>query len=604
MQMCLQVPENQKAQPLPGLPDGWFFYFVNPEKCEDFTSVNPALTKEPWINYPVLQGLRILRLRNNSSGLDEYNEYDQDIESTLLQYKAISKQRAKSVTKNFYEKALGITLRISRNDHFLVNKPFCRRWMGSGGIIKEVYGLITSCGEDYFDRGERYFTVRYDCNEDESTGSSVCQIPKLDEHVSETMAWRGCILYDELVNQSNGFPTILPPDIPPPFLYQWLVPTKAKACMIGPSPNNLFPQIKLQLRGYELVLTTKKSGIPNAGMGLWLKCNALSSYLTGKHCGKRRSYFELQPGELLDLGPYAPLCEEDQKDGTIFMIKNYIHNWECESWSFEVATQERKGKHNVGYKVLDVTDDSTGEIRKLSRENALSYINETDGVEKPSVLRLYDPEGAVHYLLGYPEKQDGPLRFSLEQETELKIDYGDSYEKERIRKGYSRLSKEEQEQSMAHMSDDVIEMELFKEIKIITAREVEDSTDFLERIFSHTPNNWPLEKVRRALIIAILLKARLQDIRRDFDNVELDIESNGNASFCDNGYTSLGRKKTFSRVKKLVLHLCNLFPNDKVFRTMMLKEELGRAVLTEVLKCNDLYQLDGSKLREEIASEK
>jgi hypothetical protein len=118
-------------------------------------------------------------------------------------------------------------------------------------------------------------------------------------------------------------------------------------------------------------------------------------------------------------------------DESVFLLKNFIHNWEPEGWCFDQATRhEVKGSH-----VFDVTDNWTGDLHSLASQNVMVYVNETDGKTNsvPTVYAAHDPAGAVHYLMGHGEKKHGPFRIPLNgEEIELKIDYGEKYEKVRL----------------------------------------------------------------------------------------------------------------------------------------------------------------------------
>ena len=90
--------------------------------------------------------------------------------------------------------------------------------------------------------------------------------------------------------------------------------------------------------------------------------------------------------------------ETDRKTDNISLLKNFIHNWECEGWSFDMATHE-KGEHP--FDIFDITDDRSGALHTTAVKNTIVYVNETDGKDEiPSISSFHDPEGAVHYYLG------------------------------------------------------------------------------------------------------------------------------------------------------------------------------------------------------------
>lgn len=57
-----------------------------------------------------------------------------------------------------------------------------------------------------------------------------------------------------------------------------------------------------------------------------------------------------------------------------------------------------------------MTDDWSGELHKQAKSNIISYANETcSGKKSPNACALYDPAGAIHYLLGQKYENDGAL---------------------------------------------------------------------------------------------------------------------------------------------------------------------------------------------------
>jgi 4-amino-4-deoxy-L-arabinose transferase-like glycosyltransferase len=73
----------------------------------------------------------------------------------------------------------------------------------------------------------------------------------------------------------------------------------------------------------------KQSTIRKAGLGCFVRCTELSK--------SRNSKFDVQLGELLDVGVYAPLRDEDKKTTTIFNLKNFVHSYAPEEWVFGSA---------------------------------------------------------------------------------------------------------------------------------------------------------------------------------------------------------------------------------------------------------------------------
>jgi hypothetical protein len=158
------------------------------------------------------------------------------------------------------------------------------------------------------------------------------------------------------------------------------------------SDESEFPSIVMITRGFRLEFIAKTSSIPNAGLGLWVRCTVASKLVTnGAPC------LELDPGEGVDLGCYAPMDNRDRKSEHVNLVKTFVHNWECESWLFEMGSHCNHGD------IFDITDDLTGDLHEVSRKNILVYANETDGKETATLYSEHDPEGSVHYYVGHRE---------------------------------------------------------------------------------------------------------------------------------------------------------------------------------------------------------
>jgi len=148
-------------------------------------------------------------------------------------------------------------------------------------------------------------------------------------------------------------------------------------------------------------------------------------------------------GELIDVGVYAPHRDADIKWNCIMVLKDYIHSGKPEEWTF--------GNYFSEDHALDITDEITGDLHDIAKENLCSYVNETvDANKQPqNIFAYHDPEGALHYLFGIEYSND----YSIEEyktalshlnkklksgdEFEVFINYGETYESVRIRKGYS-----------------------------------------------------------------------------------------------------------------------------------------------------------------------
>lgn len=600
----MELSPVQKAQPVPGLPVGWTFYFTD-EALEPSAAEN-----ELDHDHPALAGF-VLMYENR-----RYHGGILNAVSCL----GVSKEEAADVAQAFYENIIGIKLFVCHDDnHHLVGKPICRQWIDVKGQTKQLFGTLVKCKEDFFSKETFQFTVQYDEASRDAVMSlqeeaNNVNIPSVVEGISEPLAWGGCILHDKIVLEPNSSTRTLLAKKGHPFNYKWIVPTVRKTELVRAQNDSggtsLLPRLVLHVRGFQLVVQAKKSGIPNAGLGAWLTCSSLTPYLKNEQFPQR---FELLPGELVDLGLYAPLRKQDRKGDHIVLLKNFIHHWECESWSFEMSSCERENQNCDEFDIFDITDDVTGDIHDKARKNLLSYVNETDGKEIATVRAEHDPEGAVHYLMGHSEPSDRPFRVPFDKEVELKIDYGPRYEKIRVRKGYSRLSNLEQDKLKKAIADD--DIELIQEIMVFTAKEVLDSIKFLTGLIIEASTRMSTDsaggnillekrKLTRCLIATILVRARLLRILEEFDGVNLEHGNcNNEITFCDNGLTKLRRDEGCrERADKLVRRVLKLWPSDQDLQDSLSKEQMFASSLAEALNCTTeaFLKFTGSEIRDEI----
>jgi hypothetical protein len=159
------------------------------------------------------------------------------------------------------------------------------------------------------------------------------------------------------------------------------------------------------------------------------------------------------------------------------------------------------------------------------------------------------------------------------------------YSQVRVRKDYSRRTKAEAATIKRKIEDD--DSDVVKELKMYTAKEVDNCIGFLERIF--TPErviaDSDTDKVARSIVAAVLLLSRVEAILKEFEGVDLDT-----ISFCDNGFTSLEDNQTLERARKLVSRLCDLWENENLMAVLVSKE-LYCIVLVPALNCASPQEL-------------
>ena len=126
-------------------------------------------------------------------------------------------------------------------------------------------------------------------------------------------------MYDSRVSSVQGSKVPrLDSTIVPDFALRWLVPPAKFVSRV----ENL-PRQCLMMRGYSVELEVAPSSIPNAGLGVFASCMPLTEATTNVD-------FKLQPGELLDLGLYAPLRASDKKPESTAMLKSFLLKWKTQ----------------------------------------------------------------------------------------------------------------------------------------------------------------------------------------------------------------------------------------------------------------------------------
>ena len=340
------------------------------------------------------------------------------------------------------------------------------------------------------------------------------------------------------------------------------------------------PRRTLTALGHCFQLQVRPSGIPGAGLGVWMVCHPLTEPRSSK-TSRDAHFFVLSQGERIDLGAYAPARLGDRKKDHVSLAKNFVHEWKCESYAFDVEQHTTDmGRHSDC--VLDVTCDFTGDLHDEGRKCIMPYVNETDGKVPASVTASHDPSGAVHYLLGDLELEEGCLRVPLRTEVELLVDYGPSYEKVRCRvgPGYARVKGAEYDFYRQCLAGD--DAEYAVDVAEYSATEVQDCLSWMEGMWRDKPNPFPVRTRERVLMLALLLRARLLAIQEEFSG-GTDAED-GSAwgdrvdGELDRGWIELRRDRAPERSKVLVGAVLQEWTDQH--------ESLGVGLLQ-----NDLYRL-------------
>lgn len=348
---CKRISKENKIRPA---VHGWYYIVLN-KKVEKSSS---SISRLPII----YQKLRLMRLSSKGDMSLTINIVD-----AIRACKCIKESLELGA---FLENTFGFPLHENRT-HVLIGKGFRQECYAVDSSIKVICGKIVHCYQHLI-RRELLFAVQLQA-------SVVIE--------SERMAWGGYDRYcfwkpdDALIHE-----TIM---AKAPFYVQWMVPSSKE--ILEPNGQRVYPVFILEYKGSKLQFEVKSSMIPSAGNGLFVSC------IGGKD-------FVLKPGEMVDLGVYAPLQENDVKSKHISLVKNLLFDWQVETWAFAAC------KHRPDAFIYDPTEDFTGIPNSSTKMNLICFINEIDGkTETACVSAQYDAMGYIHYLFGHWEKSEGCL---------------------------------------------------------------------------------------------------------------------------------------------------------------------------------------------------
>ena len=266
---------------------------------------------------------------------------------------------------------------------------------------------------------------------------------------------------------------------------RWLLPDNVEVDTGNPQ------RTVLTFKEFVMELVARQSEIPGAGLGVFLRVVSLQDGV---------DTFVIEEGNHIDLGVYSPLRKEDLLTGCEGLVKSFLFDGEVETWSFSVT--EKKDEERL----YDITDHVTGKLHDLARRRTLTYVNETDGRELPTVTALRDPLEHIHYLLG---PADGQTKLSIpcNKWIEIKVDYGESYENTRKLKGYSRTQPNTAE-SVRKAHEDNTKSTLDDIIKGWEHEDIDQALKMIEKLSVNWQSSATLPK-NRALLLLLVISIRL-----------------------------------------------------------------------------------------------
>uniref|UniRef100_A0A7S4RGV3 CXXC-type domain-containing protein n=3 Tax=Ditylum brightwellii TaxID=49249 RepID=A0A7S4RGV3_9STRA len=469
--MCCTLPIEVKAQPAVGFPPGWTFIFGDARKASFRGVIHP----------PLINGLSIIAPNGR-----KYHS----VEAAKIHNKA-KVGDIDTVSLQFFAQ-IGIASYEIDSSHFLVGKGYCHEWTDIKGRKNILFGVITSCSRDSRVTDDVMFTVEYS-NESASFVNSIsnsfgCPIPSA-QLIPSALAWGGCVAFERRHKSRRGHGSVVRSIDKSMSCKSWVTPDMRIEEMVDNGDGLTLPKLTIIFRGFKLVFSVKKSTKPDAGNGLFVKCFSLMNDMdaSGGEKAKVPESLFLNAGELLDLGIYAPFRSEDKKHECIFKLKNYIYSQVCEEWCFNAMEDDHQ---------YDITDDLSGDVHDLAKKHVLMYVNECGINETPTIHAEFDPEGSVHYLLGvsyngsWKDYEEGLKQMNIKaggDEVEVFVNYGQDYERARLRKGYSTLLGEDKKVALEEMES--CETGFVQDVSEYTLEELSKCVDFFNSTFSNANLN-------------------------------------------------------------------------------------------------------------------
>jgi len=178
------------------------------------------------------------------------------------------------------------------------------------------------------------------------------------------------------------------------------------------------------------------------------------------------------------------------------------------------------------------------------------------------------------------------------------IDYGELYEKVRVRKGYPRVTGDARKQLQKECERD--DSEVDDDISNYTAKAVDACLLVLEGRLNAQPQRPNLdERFERELIVAISLRAQTKAILEEFRGFDLKDKE----EYCDNGVSSMEENESERRSRRVVQLACGRWGNDGVdLKSTIEAMDLLKVCVTKHLHLSDdaLERLSARKLRKLI----
>ncbi|KAL9184894.1 hypothetical protein ACHAXT_002671 [Thalassiosira profunda] len=364
---CLR--KLRPAAPL-GFPPGWSFAFDDP------TIPSPVFGPSRPLS------LAGLRLASPSGGVFR------SLAAAIDRIAFASAEEAVDLVARFLVH-VGSSRHMSDPDHFLVGKGYSHEFTTANGATVVLFGKVAAClrpaggSEDDLP----VFFVQYDGDaRSMANGTGVDGLPSL-QIVDAGAAWGGGVAFERRSHRRRGPDSVIRSVDQSTPVETWVAPDARVEEVVEGTDGTRLPRLIVVARGYKFVFGTRAvdwGGAQQRQCGVFATCTPLHDGSDGE--------LNLKPGELIDLGVFAPLRPEDETSLAAFVLKDYLHSFTVGRWGV-VA-----GQDDVAH---DLTDDATGELHEIAARSTLSHVRtqRTKG-PRPTIHARYDPGGKVHFLFG------------------------------------------------------------------------------------------------------------------------------------------------------------------------------------------------------------
>jgi hypothetical protein len=297
---------------MPGFPSGFKFAFEDePEPKKKLRCRNISRSE-------ALSRLRILHPNGEQLAYHDLRPNCTDVTEDMLQS---------------FCSYVGV-VRHKEDVYDLLGKGYRQEWTNLAGINELVFGKVLSCTTK-FDGGspKEVFTVVFQdwaksgssfyLGDDSSAYVKTKEIPFQSTLGGVISYERDLLKQCHTTTENTSFTPVNCTGTP---FQCWRTPEKRKVEFMVCQDGVIRPKLTMLFRGWRLEFFVKQSTIKNAGLGCFVQCTSLLGSMVTK--------FDIQLGELLDIGVYAPLRDEDKKTTTVFKLKNYVHSYAPEEWVF------------------------------------------------------------------------------------------------------------------------------------------------------------------------------------------------------------------------------------------------------------------------------